>query len=112
MESHVHQPVSRQSPRSWLPFAVVSGSLLGTIGACVCGYSGIAVTEYRASALDQAVMLALGWGLPCGLLLGILGGLILNGFQRWSLGKSSAGGRGFEDSGPATRRSPGEEGGA
>jgi hypothetical protein len=89
MELQVQQPESRQSPRSWLTFAVVSGILLGTIGAAVCGYSGIAVTEYQASPRDQAILLALGWGLPYGLLLGILGGVILKGIQRWRWGKSA-----------------------
>src|SRR4051794_5286445 len=89
MESQMPQPTPRQLPRSWLPFATVSGTLLGPIGGTICGYSGIAVTEYRASPRDEAIMLALGWGLPYGLLLGLLSGLILNRIQRWTSSKAA-----------------------
>ena len=70
-------------PRSWLLVCVLCAGLLGTMAAAVCGYSGLATTEYRASRPQQAFLLALGWGCPYGLAAGFLGGLILNGAQRW-----------------------------
>jgi hypothetical protein len=83
MKAPEHPPMSRPPLRSWLLVSVLGGGLLGTIGAAVCGYSGLAATEYRASPRDEALLLALGWGCPYGLAVGFLGGLVLNGVQRW-----------------------------
>jgi len=57
--------------------------LVGTVGAAVGGYTGIAVTEYKGSPLAEAALLAFGWGLPYGLVCGALCGGVLNGIRYW-----------------------------
>jgi len=40
------------------------------------------VTEYQATARDHAIMIAIGWGLPFGLVAGLLTGLVLDCVRR------------------------------
>ena len=68
---------------SWLRYATLGGGLLGTVGAAVCGFSGIAATEYQASPGEHAILLAIGGGCPYGLAIGFLVGLTLSWIRRW-----------------------------
>jgi hypothetical protein len=64
----------RASKRFWWPFSltIVAAAAVGAI----CGYTGMVTSEYRATPLNQAIIMAAMFALDWGLILGAVVGAI------------------------------------
>lgn len=70
-------------PRFRLGRSALIGCAVFTIGALICGATGLCHTEYNQDRVAEGILIGVFWGIPFGLIAGLVFGMLFGIIRRW-----------------------------